>query len=222
MEHIHPHALRQPRAEVARRLEVVAGPTALADEGSGDQNDRSKLAHRRLLGERIYEDRRSDRMADHDCAGVQICHLPSNRRAPPGVTRVVLVGHTRVADLTPVPEAPPKAFDQLVVPFVVRARAAALDEQNLPSPVHGDRPRDFVAPTIPVQRRSLAGHPNRGEAFRVLRSRTEHGCFDRRSGATSKPAPISSTKCMPHANDESADTQRDSWAVRSRVPSAFA
>jgi hypothetical protein len=38
----------------------------------------------------------------------------------------------------PHPELSPQALDQLVVPLVVRARAAALDEQDLPSTCHGD------------------------------------------------------------------------------------
>jgi len=77
-------------------------------------------------------------MADHDRAVVQVRHLAPDRRAPPGITRVALVGHARVADLVPTPELSPQALDQLVVPHVVRARAAALDEQDLPSTCHGD------------------------------------------------------------------------------------
>src|SRR5262249_42768689 len=52
--------------------------------------------------------------------------------APPGVARVALVGHARVPNLVPVPEPPLEAVDELVIPLVVRARAAALDEQDLP------------------------------------------------------------------------------------------
>jgi hypothetical protein len=44
MEHIHPHAVRQPRAEIARQRKIIAGPTALADEGRSDQYDPRKLA----------------------------------------------------------------------------------------------------------------------------------------------------------------------------------
>jgi Uncharacterised protein family (UPF0158) len=140
VEHMHPRTLWQPRAEVARQLELVAGPAALADEWSGDQHDRPEPPLRRLLGERIDEDCRAHRMTGHDRAVVQVRHLTSDRRAPPGVSRVALVGHMRVADLVPSPELSPQAFDQLVVPFVVRAHAAALDEQDLPSNCHGDHP----------------------------------------------------------------------------------
>src|SRR6266567_8178959 len=140
VEHMHPHTLWQPRAEVARQLELVAGPAALADERSGDQHDRPEPPLRRLLGERIDEDCRAHRMTGHDRAVVQVRHLTPDRRAPPGVTRVALLGHARVADLIPIPEPSPQAFDQLVVPYLVRARAAALDEQDLPSRCHGDPP----------------------------------------------------------------------------------
>src|SRR5262249_11363358 len=56
VEHIHPHPWWQPRAELARQLELVAGPAALADERSGDQHDRPEPSLRRLLGNRINED----------------------------------------------------------------------------------------------------------------------------------------------------------------------
>src|SRR6266700_1444885 len=140
VEHMHPRTWWQPRAEVARQLELVAGPAARADEWGGDQHDRREPFLRRLLGERIDEDCRAHRMAGHDRAVVQVRHLAPDRRAPPGITRVALVGHARVADLVPAPELSPQALDQLVVPLVVRARAAALDEQDLPGTCHGDPP----------------------------------------------------------------------------------
>ena len=73
----------------------------------------------------------ADGVADDDGAVVEGRHLLPDRRTPGRVARVVLVGHSRVADLVPVPELPPQAVDQLVVPLVVRAGAAALDEQDL-------------------------------------------------------------------------------------------
>src|SRR6266705_3521731 len=121
VEHMHRHAWWQPRAELARQLELVAGPAALADERSGDQHDRREPSLRRLLGERMDEDCRACRMAGHDRAVVQVRHLAPDRCAPPGITRVALVGHARVADLVPAP-------------------AAALDEQDLPGTCHGDPP----------------------------------------------------------------------------------
>src|SRR5437660_9008709 len=138
VEHMHPHTWRQARAKVARQLELVAGPAARADERGGDQHDRREPSLRRLLGERVDEYGRAYRMAGHDRAVVQVRHLPPDRRAPPGITRVALVGHARVADLVPTPELSPQALDQLVIPLVVRARTAALDEQDLPSRCHGD------------------------------------------------------------------------------------
>ena len=48
------------------------------------------------------------------------------------VTRVVLVGHARIAELVCLPELAAQAFDQLVIPFVMRTRATALNEQDLP------------------------------------------------------------------------------------------
>src|SRR5262249_51710551 len=85
-------------------------------------------------------------MAGDDRAVVQGRHLTPNGRAPPGVARVVLVGHARVADLAPVSELPPQAVEQLVVPFVVRARAAALNEQDLPGSHHDDPPSHLSRP----------------------------------------------------------------------------
>src|SRR5215469_90352 len=79
-------------------------------------------------------------MASHDRALVQVRHLAPDHRAPPGITRVVLLGHARISDLIPAPEFSPQALDQLDVPLVVRARAAALDEQDLPTTCHGDPP----------------------------------------------------------------------------------
>ena len=43
----------------------------------------------------------------------------------------MLVRHERVADFVFASKLSAQAVDQLVVPFVVRACAAALDEQNL-------------------------------------------------------------------------------------------
>ena len=70
VKHMHWHALRQPRAEVARQLELVAGSAAGTDERSGDQHDRRKLPLRRLLGERVDEERPTHRMANDDRAVV--------------------------------------------------------------------------------------------------------------------------------------------------------
>jgi hypothetical protein len=67
-------------------------------------------------------------MAHHDRARVQVRRLTSDHRAPLGKAWVVLVGHTRVADLTPIPEHRPEALDQLVIPFIVRTRTSTLDE----------------------------------------------------------------------------------------------
>src|SRR6266705_2695142 len=153
VEHMHRHAWWQPRAELARQLELVAGPAALADERSGDQHDRREPSLRRLLGERMDEDCRACRMAGHDRAVVQVRHLAPDRCAPPGITRVALVGHARVADLVPAPELSPQALDQLVVPLVVRARAAALDEQDLPGTCHGDPLHAFVTTRVDTHRR---------------------------------------------------------------------
>src|SRR6185369_6095468 len=86
------------------------------------------------------------RMTDHDRAVVQIRHLTSKHRAPRGVTRVTLVGHPRIADLVLIAELSAQAFDEFVVPEVVYARAATLDEQDLPSSCHGDPP-DVLATT---------------------------------------------------------------------------
>jgi hypothetical protein len=140
VEHMHRHTWRQPRAKVARQLEPVAGPAARSDERGGDQHDRREPSPRRLPGERMDKDCRAYRMAGHDRAVVQVRHLAPDRRAPPGIIRVALVGHARVADLVPAPELSPQALDQLVVPLVVRARTAALDEQDLPGTCRGDPP----------------------------------------------------------------------------------
>src|SRR5260370_41145164 len=153
VEHMHPRTWWQPRAEVARQLELVAGPAARADEWGGDQHDRREPFLRRLLGERIDEDCRACRMAGHDRAVVQVRHLAPDRRAPPGITRVALVGHARVADLVPTPELSPPALDQLVIPLVMRARAAALDEQDLPGTCHGEP----LHPAVPTR----SGTPRR-------------------------------------------------------------
>jgi len=40
VEHMHPNTWWQSRAELARQLELVAGPAAIADERGGDQHDR--------------------------------------------------------------------------------------------------------------------------------------------------------------------------------------
>ena len=71
VEYVHPHTRWQPRAEVARQLEPVAGPSALADERSGDQHDRPEPSLRRLPSERIDEDCGAYRMAGDDGAVVK-------------------------------------------------------------------------------------------------------------------------------------------------------
>src|SRR5579859_5014404 len=153
---MHPCARRQLRAEVARQFELVARPAALADERSGDQHDHPEPFPPRLLGERIDEDCRAYRMAGHNRAVVQAGHLAPDRRAPPGITRVTLSRHARVADLVLNPELSPQALDQLVVPLIVRARTAALDEQDLPSTCHRDPLHGFVTTRIDTTiRRSL-------------------------------------------------------------------
>src|SRR5438876_1074898 len=68
------------------------------------------------------------------------------------MTRVALVGHAWIADLILSPELSPQALDQPVVPLVVRARAAAPDEQDLPSTCHGDPLHAFVTTRINTHR----------------------------------------------------------------------
>jgi hypothetical protein len=89
-------------------------------------------------------------MPHRDRARVQVRHLTSDRRAPLGITWVVLVGHTRVADLRAFPEHLPKALDQPVIPFVVRARASTLDKRDLTSPSYCSPLPDRAAPTLLV------------------------------------------------------------------------
>src|SRR5215471_999712 len=196
VEHIHPRTWRQLRAEVTRELELVAAPAALADERSGDQHDRPERFLRRLLGERVEEDRRAYRMAGHDRAVVQGRHLAPNCRAPTRITRVALVRHPRVADLVLAPELSPQALDQLVVPLVVRARAAALDEQDLPGPCHGDplpRLRDDPNRCPPLAgvysgRRQVSSKATRGLPRNILNCRI--GALRRRRDPANAGRPV--------------------------------
>ncbi|MEO7059508.1 MAG: hypothetical protein ABI083_07310, partial [Lapillicoccus sp.] len=50
LEDKHSYAGGQPRAEVPRQLEVIAAPTALADERGGDEHDGLECTLRGLLG----------------------------------------------------------------------------------------------------------------------------------------------------------------------------
>src|SRR5215472_4376338 len=76
VEHIHPRTWRQLGAEVARQLELVAEPAALADERSGDQHNRAEAFLRRLLGQRMEEEGRANGMDDNDSGGALAHRLP--------------------------------------------------------------------------------------------------------------------------------------------------
>jgi hypothetical protein len=62
---------RQLGAELGRRLNVFTRPTSCTDKGCRDEEDARQLPIRWLLGERVYQDRCADRVADQDCAIVE-------------------------------------------------------------------------------------------------------------------------------------------------------
>src|SRR5262245_7322770 len=122
---------RQPRTEVGRQLELVGRPAAVTHERRREQHDGLQVDRRRLLREGVDEERPAHGMPDDDAPVVQAGDLAADHRPPGRGARVVLVGHPRVVDLEAVPELPTQAVDELVVPLVVGACAAALNEQDL-------------------------------------------------------------------------------------------
>src|SRR5882672_885042 len=70
-------------------------------------------------------------MAHQDRAVTQRRELLLQSRLPARVVGIGFVGHARVADFVVRPEFSLKAVDELVVPFIMRALAAALNEQHL-------------------------------------------------------------------------------------------
>ena len=133
---MHRHVRRQARAELDVHLVPVGGPTARADERRRDQDDRRQVPLGMLLGQRVDEDRAADGMADHDRAVAQPGDLVPDGRAPRRGGRIVLVGQAGKRISHPSPNLAPEAGDELVVPLVVDARAAALDEEDLPGVGH--------------------------------------------------------------------------------------
>src|SRR6266545_5394539 len=65
MEHVHGHTVREPVSQIARRLEVVAGPSTIADERHREEHDRPELHVGRMPGEGADEEGPANRMADH-------------------------------------------------------------------------------------------------------------------------------------------------------------
>jgi hypothetical protein len=78
---MHRNSVRQPRTQVLRQLELVAGPPAGADERGGDEDDRRETPSGWVLGEKINENRPADRMANDDRAVVKHSELLLDRSA---------------------------------------------------------------------------------------------------------------------------------------------
>src|ERR1700752_5190761 len=70
-------------------------------------------------------------MAHQDRAVTQRRELLPQSRLPARVIGIGFVGHVRVADFLIRPEFSLEALDEFVVPFVMRALAATLNEQHL-------------------------------------------------------------------------------------------
>src|SRR6266511_994261 len=131
MEHVHGHTVREPVSQIARRLEVVAGPSTIADERHREEHDRPEPHVGRMPGEGADEEGPANRMVDHGGSVIERAHRLLDGWAPACVAWIILARHPRIADLEVIPEFPRKAVDQLVVPLVVGAFTAALDEQDL-------------------------------------------------------------------------------------------
>ena len=71
-------------------------------------------------------------MADDHRTVIQSRQLMPDCSPPGPIVRVILGGHERVANLEPVTKVAAQAIGELLIPVVVGARAAALDEQDLP------------------------------------------------------------------------------------------
>src|ERR1700709_2401469 len=124
-------ASREPGAKVARQLQIIARPPAFADKGCRNEEDRPELPLRWLLRESADQNRRADRMTDENRVLVQAREFPLDRRLPCGVTWIVFVRHSRIADLVLRPQLAPEAFDKLVIPFVMDPRTTSLNEEHL-------------------------------------------------------------------------------------------
>ena len=131
MEDVDRDAGRQPCPEIAVEFEGVAGPATGAHEWCREQDDSAECGIRRLCGQRLDEQRAADGMAHDDCPIAEGRHLPLDVRHPARLAGVTFRWHPRIADLKPFAQLGAQALDELVVPLVVCALAAALDEQGL-------------------------------------------------------------------------------------------
>src|SRR5262245_26014856 len=106
---------------------VFAGPPALADEWSCDQEDRC-CALWRPFGKNVDEYRSSERVADEDGARFERGNLRLQDLLPSCITGIGLVGHDRVADFITRSKLLAQAFDKLVVPVIMGAITATLNK----------------------------------------------------------------------------------------------
>ena len=156
-----PGRLGQPIAEVIGELEVGAGPPARADERGGDQHDGREAAFGWALSQCLDQDRRTDRVTDHDRPLVEVCHLAPDRGAP----RRSGSGHPPRASAGSGPH--------------VRGLGPPAGRQPGRCPTRHGRPRHHLARTAP------GGHRSRR---RVAFSRAIHGSRVPDTGTHGMPA----------------------------------
>src|SRR5882724_3016082 len=132
MIHIHWCPSRQSLAKTGHGLDVLARPATLTHERRREKKDAAQRQVGRLLDKRSDQDRSAHRMAHQNRSIIQSAELLLEGSAPARVLGVGFVRHARVADFVVWPEFSPEAFDELVVPLIMRAFCAtALNEQHL-------------------------------------------------------------------------------------------
>src|SRR4051812_15199363 len=150
------HAARKARAESLGELEIIHGPTAFADERGGDEEDPIEPRSRGSFRERFEENRRADGVSDQDGRRSQFFEHCFEGLPPRGILRILFARHSRIEDFIFLPKVPSQAVDELVVPFVMRALAAALNEHQLTSELHRIPPVAREELNVPLSSRS--GH----------------------------------------------------------------
>src|SRR5450432_4148236 len=113
------------------RSEVVARPAAVTYEGRRDQEDGRRPPLHCAPCQVVQEDCGTDRMADEKHTVAQLSQFPGDAFLPYRGVGIGLIRHPRIVDRVVGAERPLEARQELVVPRVMGAPSATLDEQHL-------------------------------------------------------------------------------------------
>lgn len=125
------NALRQTVRQVRALIDIVAGPSALADEWRGDQNDCRRGDRRALIRQRMEKNGRADRVSHDGCSILPKAEFAQQFGLSDGIDGIGFAGHSEIVNGEARPKFALEAFDQLRIPSIMNVFARTLNEEYL-------------------------------------------------------------------------------------------